>query len=124
MEKIRKSSVLKMICYILIPILVALLGLSIFHMAFLEEYGMEKEQNDYTQTENFADNYLYFFTNKINQCKRVANGLEQSFVVLQDSEGKDYYFSDDETMYYNQYNGISQYVDYIIIDRETRRNVY
>ena len=39
MEKARKSSVLKIVCYIMIPILVGLTVLSIMHIAFLSEFG-------------------------------------------------------------------------------------
>ncbi len=119
MERARNSSALKIVCYILIPILIALLGLSIFHIAFLEEYGVEEGQNDYTQTENFTDNYLYFFTNKIKECERAIKENEKDFIILEDSNGQSYYFSDNQN-----YNGIGAYIDYIIVDKETRKYVY
>lgn len=121
MEKLRNSSGLKVLCYILIPILVAILGLSIFHLAFLNEFGNRKEETEYTQTENFADNYLYFFINKISVCKNVESS--NSFIELEDGQGNKYYYSNNQAVY-NYYNGIGAYMNYIIIDRQTRRNVY
>ena len=122
MERVRESSLLKILCYILIPILVAILGLSILHVAFLSEFeNTEGQLTQYSETENFANNYLYFFINKIADCQNV----EQSyyFVELEDSQGNTYYYSNNQSSY-NYSNGIGAYINYIIIDRETRENVH
>lgn len=121
MERARNSSVLKILCYILIPILVAILGLSIFHMAFLSGFENTEGETQYSQTENFANNYLYFFMNKIADCQNV----EQSyyFIELEDSQGNTYYYSNNQSSY-NYSNGIGAYINYVIIDRETRKDVY
>ena len=75
MEKARKSSLLKMLCYILIPILVAILGFSIFHLAFLDEYGDIGEETEYTKSEQFANDYFYYITNTISRCENEKEGL-------------------------------------------------
>ncbi len=108
----------------MIPILVAILGLSIFHMAFLSEFENIEGETQYSQTENFANNYLYFFMNKIAQCQNIEqpdDEIEQSynFIELEDSQGNIYYYSNNQSIY-NYYNGIGAYINYVIIDRETR----
>ncbi len=115
MEKIRKSSVLKTICYIIIPILVAILSLSIFHFAFLSEFGNHQEETKYSQTENFANNYLYFFINKISQCQTsIKNNY---FIELDSEEGKSDCYYEARNNY--EKNQIGYYINYIIIEKET-----
>ena len=128
MEKARESSVLKILCYILIPILVAILGLSILHMTFLSEFEITEGQTQYSETENFANNYLYFFINKIQQCQNVEqldDEVEQysNFLNLEDSQGNTFYYLNNQRNF-NYYNGIDAYINYVIIDRQTRKNVY
>lgn len=123
MEKIRNSSLLKIICYILIPILIAIFALSTFHLAFLNEYGYTNEK-DYKETENFANNYLYFIIDKLSDCSRInTNYSNQSFIELEDSNGKTYYYSNNQPIY-NYYDGIGAYIDYIIVEKETRNHIY
>ena len=115
MEKIRNSSSLKIIGYIMIPILVAILILSMVHMMFLSEFGNKKEM-EYSQTENFANEYLYFFMNQIDKCQSSAK--TKYFDKLEDEEGNLYcYFS--EKNRYDSSTGIASYINYLIIDRET-----
>lgn len=114
MEKVRNSSVLKMVCYIAIPILVAIAALAIFHMAFLSEFGNKKEETEYLQTENFADNYLYFFINKIYFCQ--PSRRESQFDELKDEQGNFYCYFEEKN--YNN-DGIGRLIKYIIVERET-----
>ena len=111
MEKARNSSALKMVCYIMIPILVGLTVLSIMHIVFLSEFGNKKEEVNYLQTENFANNYLYFFIDKIYDCQ--PNRRETRFDELQDEEGEFYCYFEEESSYHNM--GIGNYIKYIII---------
>ncbi len=115
MEKARNSSALKMVCYIMIPILVGLTVLSIMHIVFLSEFGNKKEEVNYLQTENFANNYLYFFIDKIYDCQ--PNRRETRFDELQDEEGEFYCYFEEESSYHNM--GIGNYIKYIIVERET-----
>lgn len=117
MEKVRKSSFLKITCYIIIPIIVAILGLSIFHIAFLNEFGKEEEEKQYFQTEMFANNYFYYFIEKIAQHQNHED------IQLQDEKGKIYYYSN-ERNFYSNHNSIGRYIYYIMIDRQTRNHVY
>ena len=128
MEEVRNSNLLKILCYIFIPILVAILGLSIFHIAFLSEFENTEGETQYSQTENFANNYLYFFISKIVECQNVEQSdayVRQyyDFIELEDSQGNTYYYSNNQRSY-NYSNGIGAYINYVIIDRETRKDVY
>lgn len=117
MEKARNSSLLKIVCYILIPIVVAIFGLSVLHMAFLSEFGNEKEETEYVQTENFSYNYLNFFINKVQDCQNIDRNYN-NFIQLQDEAGNSYYYSDNQEIH-DYYNGIGAYIDYIIIEKDT-----
>lgn len=120
MEKIRRSSLLKISCYILIPILVALLGLSIFHLTFLNEYSELGDEEEYIKTERFANNYFQSIMNEIMQCERVRNGniTTTNYYKIDDDNGKWYYYSNRKEKA-NYYNGISPYIDFIIINKKT-----
>jgi len=99
----------------MIPILVAILGLSIFHFAFLSEFGKHQEETQYSQTENFANNYLYFFINKISQCQTsIKNNY---FIALDSEEGKSDCYYEARNNY--ERNQIGYYINYIIIEKET-----
>ena len=99
----------------MIPILVAILILSIVHMMFLSEFG-NKEEIEYSQTENFANQYLYFFINQIGRCQSTAK--TKYFDKLEDEQGNLYcYFS--EKNIHDTNTVIGNYINYLIIDRET-----
>ena len=115
MEKLRKSGILKIICYILIPILVAILMLSLFHFTYLRR--SKKEENAYVQTENFANNYLYFFIRTLYDCQTVRR--KDKFIELEDEKGNSYYYSD-QRIYYNE-GEIGNYIYYIIVEKETQK---
>lgn len=121
MEKARNSNLLKILCYILIPILVSILGLSIFHIAFLTEFENREGETKYSQTENFANNYIYFFIDKIAECENVKQSYY--FIELEDSQGNPYYYSNHNNNV-NSFNGIGTYINYVIVERETRKDVY
>ncbi len=113
MNKARTSNALKIVCYILIPILFAILILSILHMSFLSEFGNKKDETEYMQTENFANNYLYFLINKVNDCQ--TRRRENVFEQLKDEQGELFCYFDGE----NRNKGIGTYIQYIIIERAT-----
>ena len=116
MEKIRQSSILKVVCYILIPILAAIAFLSIIHISYLNEYQTSGNiEQEYKQSEWFADRYFYSVLDKVQNTQR--NYSSNQYIELEDSKGLDYYYSDD---YYSDYEIC---INYIIIDKETG-NIY
>lgn len=117
MENLKTSKLLKMISYILIPILVAIIGLSIFHLAFLNEYGSVKEKR-YEKTEMFANDYLYFIVDQVSLCYQEKNNNNSYFMIVEDNNGNKYKYSN-HNYGYSIHNGIGAYIDYIIIDKET-----
>ena len=80
MEKVRNSSLIKIICYILIPILLFIFIVSIFDVILTTEYG-ETNQNPskaYIETENFGNNYIasiYSNVSYITQKKKNGTSL-------------------------------------------------
>ena len=57
MEKLKQSAGLKVLCYVLAPILFLILLLSSVYLSFQNENTYDITVNDYYQTTNFADNY-------------------------------------------------------------------
>ncbi len=99
----------------MIPILVAMMILSFIHIAFLSEFGNKKEEITYSQTEQFANQYLSYFMNKIRDCQ--VTEKEKYFDELTDETGDFYCYFDEGNIYYN--NGIGNYIKYIIVEKET-----
>ena len=117
MENIKTSKTLKIISYILIPILVAIIGFSILHLAILDEYG-NSEETKYIETESFANDYLYYIINQVSICYNEKNNNSDYFMIIEDNNGNKYNYSNHNYVY-NRYKGIDSYIDYIIIDKET-----
>lgn len=84
-------------------------------MIFLNEMGNKKEETKYSQTENFADNYLYFFIDKIQDCMKEEK--EYNFIPFENEKGETYYYSNNKNNY-NYTNGIGAYINYIIVDKK------
>lgn len=116
MEKIRNSGVLKIICYILIPILVAMLGFSIVHVAFLNEYGNVENETEYIESEQFANNYFYSITDIVSQVKYEENGDTGTFIEVEDNNGNKFYYTDIRRTN-NYYSGMK----YIIVNKKTNK---
>lgn len=115
---IRTSKILKIISYILLPIFVLIMGISIFHLAFLDEYG-NTESTKFIDTEMFANNYLYYIIDSVgNVYNQEQNGADR-FLQLEDALGNKINYLDRDYMY-SYYNGINEYVDFIIINKNTK----
>ena len=112
MEKLRESSILKVLCYILIPILAAILFLSIIHLSYLDEYQSDGNiETEYKQSQWFADKYFYSILDKVGKAER--SGETGQYIQLEDSKGQKYYYSDD------YYSDSEICINYIIVDKET-----
>ena len=117
MENLRISKALKFVSYILLPVFVLLIGLSIFHLAFLDEYG-NTGATEFIDTEMFANEYVYYITDNIANANDQKNNGATMFMQLEDVDGNEIYYLNRDYMY-NYYNGINEYIDFIIIDEET-----
>ena len=115
---IRTSKLLKIICYILLPIFVLIMGISIFHLAFLDEYG-NTESTKFIDTEMFAHNYLYYIVDNVGNVYNQEQDGAERFLELEDASGNKINYLDRDYMY-SYYNGINQYVDFIIINKNTK----
>lgn len=120
MEKIKQSGLLKIVCYILIPILVAILCLSVLHLIFLSEYSEIEDEKEYIKTDQFAESYFEYILYEMSDCEKVKNGKINitNFYKIEEDNGNWYYYSNkkENTSYYN---GISLYIDFIIINEKT-----
>ena len=118
MEKLRSSSALKSLCYVLIPILVAILLFSIYHAAFVNEYGDLENGTEYLKSEQFADNYFYKVSDRVAKCRNEEEGESSNYIEIEGENGQKIYYCDNrwDTSYYG---GIPAYINYIVINRET-----
>ena len=114
MEKARNSTILKILCYILIPILVGIIVLSVIFLEISNEYD-ERDINNYTETQKFANLYLEFIIGKTSDC--INNELTNDFMKVEEN-GESYYYSNNQYRY-NYYNGIGAYINYIMVDKQT-----
>ena len=126
MVNLRNSSVVKLLCYILIPILVLIFVVSIADVIITTEYGEidQTKAKTYIQTENFGRNYLTKIVSNINyisQKKEVTDGLLYSrYVEIEENESSNkIYYEEIDDYNYSAYD----FVRYIIIDKETN-NIY
>lgn len=115
---IRTSKILKIICYILLPIFVLIMGISIFHLAFLDEYG-NTESTKFIDTEMFAHNYLYYIIDSVGNVYNQEQDGADRFLQLEDALGNKINYLDRDYMY-SYYNGINEYIDFIIINKNTK----
>ena len=114
MEKARNSTILKILCYILIPILAGIMVLSVIFLEISNEYD-ERDINNYTETQKFANLYLEFIIGKTSDC--INNELTDDFMKVEEN-GESYYYSNNQYRY-NYYNGIGAYINYIMVDKQT-----
>lgn len=113
MEKIRNSAILKILSYIMIPVLVAILGLSLFHMAYISQFNKEDETK-YYQTEKFSNEYINFLRNEII---RWENKDINSYFIPLEREGITYYYTEQNDNYY--FDRFKSNIYYVIVDKET-----
>ena len=143
MQNIRDSILLKFLCYILIPIMIFVLAISIIDISITSQYGEMDGPEEYIETEEFGREYLATLISNvqdINRDKRRMkasaeevdtsmdlNATETSTEDIERENPYDNYSEiEDESyeypVYYEsiQYNNtrLSPYINYIIIDKE------
>ena len=144
MQNIRDSILLKFLCYILIPIMIFILSISIIDISITSQYGEMDGPEEYIETEEFGREYLATLISNvqdINRDKRrmkasseevdTSTDLNATETSTEDIERENPYDNyseiEDESyeypVYYESihYNNtrLSPYVNYIIIDKET-----
>lgn len=122
MNKLRQSTLMKILCYLLIPIVAGILILSIGNVVIVSEYGQIGDKNQYLETENFGENYIYSIISKIRYIKNTKPEIYQ-YSEYTKIEDENY----NASIYYNDSNydnaSINNYINYIIVDKKTE-NLY
>lgn len=122
MKKLRQSTLMKILCYLLIPIVAGILILSIGNVVIVSEYGQIGDKNQYLETENFGENYLYSIISKIRYIKNIKPEIYR-YSEYTKIEDENY----NSSIYYNDFNydnsSINSYINYIIVDEKTE-NLY
>ena len=140
MGNVRESILLKFLCYILIPVMIFILAISIIDVSITSQYGEMEGPEEYIETEEFGMEYLATLIYDIRNIKKDKNQLgkvteETASKTYEEASGMEnetpydnYSEIEDESydypVYYeiSNYNNtrISQYINYIIIDKENK----
>lgn len=122
MQKLRQSTLMKILCYLLIPVIAGILILSIADLVIVSEYGQLDDKNQYLEKANFGENYLYSIISKARYITKVKPDMYEygDYTKIEDNNYK-------ASIYYNDYNydnsSINSYINYIIVDEKTE-NLY
>lgn len=87
MDDFRTSRLLKALCYIMIPILVIIIGINAVSIGILVENQQEIENsNEYFQTENFKEQYIYMLKSTCSYLERIMKTEEKASVQVAEEE--------------------------------------
>ena len=139
MQNIRESILLKFLCYIFIPIMIFVLAISIIDVSITSQYGEMEGPEEYIETEEFGREYLLTLIYNVRDINRdksrmqintesetTSKTYETVPETTEETPYDNYNEIEDESyqypVYYEviNYNNtrISQYINYIIIDKE------
>ena len=139
MQDIKESILLKFLCYILIPIMIFVLAVSIINVSITSQYGEFQGPEEYIETEEFGREYLLTLIYNVRDIRRdksrmqintesetTSETYETASETTEETPYDNYSEIEDESyeypVYYEviNYNNtmISQYINYIIIDKE------
>ncbi len=139
MQDIKESILLKFLCYILIPIMIFVLAVSIINVSITSQYGEMKGPEEYIETEEFGREYLLTLIYNVRDIRRDKNRMqidtesetasetyETALETTEETPYDNYSEIEDESyaypVYYEVINYrntmVSQYIHYIIIDKE------
>ena len=139
MQDIKESILLKFLCYILIPIMIFVLAVSIIDVSITSQYGEMKGPEEYVETEEFGREYLLTLIYNVRDIRRDKSRMqintesetssetyETAEEPIEESPYDNYSEIEDESYEYPVYYEIinyrntmvSQYINYIIIDKE------
>ena len=126
MEKLRDSSIIKALCYILIPILLLIFTASVYDVIITTEYGEinEDPSKTYIETESFGRNYIASIFSNVSYItqKKLDNTIlyNSRYVQIEGNDIQNNIFYDDKATYNSS---VYDFVRYIIKDKETE-NIY
>ena len=139
MQDIKESILLKFLCYILIPIMIFVLAVSIIDVSITSQYGEMKGPEEHVETEEFGREYLLTLIYNVRDIRRDKSRMqintesetssetyETAEEPIEESPYDNYSEIEDESyeypVYYEVINYrntmVSQYINYIIIDKE------
>ena len=123
MENIRKSSLLRGISYILIPIIVFILVLCVVNEVLVRQYGNIGNKEEYLKTDQFAEEYYISVISNVSDIKEIeyenSNGIEIYKAT------RNYYKKiENQNIYYEgsketRVGYINKGINYIIKDKNT-----
>ena len=124
MERLKKSSWLRGICYILIPIIVLIILICIANEKFKNEYGEFKNKTDFAQTEYISREYYLDIISKIKDIEEMKKEekstnqysyqrLQNKYIEIKDNSIEVYY----QNSTYST-DSITNGINYIVKDKK------
>ena len=124
MERLKKSSWLRGICYILIPIIVLIILICIANEKFKDEYGEFKNKTDFAQTEYISREYYLDIISKIKDIEEIKKEekstnqysyqrLQNKYIEIKDNSIEVYY----QNSTYST-DSITNGINYIVKDKK------
>ena len=138
MQNVKESILLKFLCYIFIPIMIFILSVSIIDVSITSQYGDMEGPEEYIETEEFGREYLLTLIYNVRDIRRDKNRMQMDIESESTSETYETASETTEETPYDNYNEIedesyeypvyyevinynntriSQYINYIIIDK-------
>ena len=139
MQNAKESILLKFLCYIFIPIMIFILAISIIDVSITSQYGEMEGPEEYIETEEFGREYLLTLIYNVRDINRDKSRMQINTESETTSETYETVPETTEETPYDNYNEIedesyeypvyyevinynntriSQYINYIIIDKE------
>ena len=123
MENIRKSSLLRGISYVLIPIIVFVLILCVVNEVLIRQYGNIGNKEEYLKTDQFAEGYYISVISNVSDIREIE--YENSSGIEIYNTTRNYYKKiEDQNIYYEgsketRVGYINKGINYIIKDKNT-----
>ncbi|MFR0822879.1 MAG: sensor histidine kinase [Clostridia bacterium] len=123
MKRIKESGLLKVICYIFIPIIVLILLMSAVYLSYQRQNQYNMHVKDYYQTETFASQYYSVLQNIYHYLIQPIQEEDSEEITYYYSYFYDYSLIKDagEKVYYQnggRMGNTTKYYDYVIIDKQ------
>ena len=78
MQNIRDSILLKFLCYILIPVMIFILAISIIDISITSQYGEMDGPEEYIETEEFGREYLATLISNVQDINRDKRQMKEN----------------------------------------------
>ena len=113
MENVKESILLKFLCYILIPIMIFILAISIIDVSITSQYGEMGGPEEYIETEEFGQEYLLTLVYNVRNITKGKTEEQANPNISEEELHYDYYNEIEDDSY--EYPVYYQVINYNLI---------